>query len=190
MEVGWKKLRRPAVWWNRRGSPSGRLNKWWRLISFWMNTPPWNIGSPHLSVILHEMFLHMASQGQKEAEHMCHWGHQGSVREPSSEADQSTLHLIGFHMSWKELRDVYHSMYLLNRTPGFPSCGEVKRRRAIQEILSSLQDRLWRWTSLCWGQRCSWKWKRISSSTNIWGGPMGGLPEGCGDCHGPTKQLG
>ena len=36
---------------------------------------------------------------------------------------------------------MYHSVYLLNRAPGFPSCGEVKRRRAIQEILSSLQER-------------------------------------------------
>ena len=78
---------------------------------------------------------------------MCHWGCQGSIREPSSEADQSALHLIGYHTSQKELRDIYHSVYLLNRAPGFPSCGEVKRRRAIQEILSSLQDRLQRWTS-------------------------------------------
>ena len=93
------------------------------------------------------MFLHGSSQGWKEAECMCHWGHQGSIREPNSEADQSTLHLIGYHTSQKELRDVYHSTYLLNRAPGFPSCGEVKRRRAIQEILSSLQDRLQRWTS-------------------------------------------
>ena len=108
--------------------------------------PWWNIGSPHWSVILHEMFLHAASQGQKEAEHMCCQGHQGSIREPSSEADQSALHLIGYHMSRKELRDIYHSMYFLNRAPGFPSC-EVKRRRAIQEILSSLWDRLQRQTS-------------------------------------------
>ena len=78
---------------------------------------------------------------------MCHWSHQGSIREPSAEVDQSALHLIGYHMSQKELRDVYHSVYLLNRAPGFPSCGEVKRRRAIQEILSSLQDRLQRQTS-------------------------------------------
>ena len=78
---------------------------------------------------------------------MCHWGHQGHVREPNSEADQSTLHLIGYHTSQKEPRDVYHSVYLLNRVPGFPSCGEVKRRRAIQEILSSLQERLQRQTS-------------------------------------------
>ena len=41
---------------------------------------------------------------------------------------------------------MYHSVYLLNRALGFPSCGEVKRKRAIQEILSSLQERLQRWT--------------------------------------------
>ena len=107
----------------------------------------WNIGSPHQSVILHKMFLHAASQGQKEVECMCCQRHQGSIREPNSEADQSALHLIGYHTSRKELRDMYHSMYLLNRAPGFPSCGEVKRRRAIQEILCSLWDRLQRQTS-------------------------------------------
>ena len=78
---------------------------------------------------------------------MCHQGCQGHVREPNSEADQSALHLIGYHTSQKELRDVYHSVYLLNRVPGFPSCGEGKRRRAIQEIHSSLQERLQRQTS-------------------------------------------
>ena len=61
--------------------------------------PQWNIRSPHQSVILHEMFLHVASQGQKEVEHMCCQGHQGSIREPSSEVDQSALHLIGYHTS-------------------------------------------------------------------------------------------
>ena len=77
---------------------------------------------------------------------MCHQGHQNHVREPNSEEDQSALHLIGYHTSRKELRDVYHSVYLLNIAPGFPSCGEVKRKRAIQEILSSLQERVQRWT--------------------------------------------
>ena len=152
--------------------------------------PWWNIGSPHWTVILHEMFLHVASRGQKEAEHMCCWGCQGSIREPSSEADQSTLHLIGYHMSPKELRDMYHSVYLLNRAPGFPSCGEVKRRRAIQEILSSLWGRLWRWTSSAEDEDAPENEKRISSSANIWGGPMGGLPEGHGDCCGLTKWPG
>ena len=70
--------------------------------------------------------------------------HEGN---PVPEADQSALHLVGYHTSQREMRDVYHSVYLLNRAPGFPPCGEATRRRAIQEILSSLQDRLQRWTS-------------------------------------------
>ena len=77
---------------------------------------------------------------------MCCQGHQSQVREPNPEEDQSTLHLIGYHTSQKELRDVYHSVYLLNRAPGSPSCGEVKWKRAIWEILSSLQERLQRQT--------------------------------------------
>ena len=68
------------------------------------------------------------------------------MREPNSEEDQSTLHLIGYHTSCKELRDVYYSIYSFNRAPGFPSCGRVKRMRAIQEILSLLQERLQRQT--------------------------------------------
>ena len=59
---------------------------------------------------------------------MCNWGDPGSVREPSSEADHSALHLVGYHTSRREIRDVYHSMYLLNRAPGFPSCGEAKKK--------------------------------------------------------------
>ena len=32
--------------------------------------PRWELGIPHQSVILHEMFLHTAERGQKEAKHM------------------------------------------------------------------------------------------------------------------------
>ena len=34
--------------------------------------PWWGLGTPHQSVVLHEMFLHATGQGQKEVEHMCH----------------------------------------------------------------------------------------------------------------------
>ena len=34
--------------------------------------PRWGLGTPHWLVVLHEMFLHAAGQGQKEVEHMCH----------------------------------------------------------------------------------------------------------------------
>ena len=115
-----KRLRRPGIWQSRKGSPIGRPNRWWRQIFFWMNTPDGTSG-PHtgqLSYMRCSCMQH--SRGRKEAERMCCWGHQGSIREPNSEADQSILHLIGYHTSRKELRDVYHSVYLLNRTPGFP----------------------------------------------------------------------
>ena len=36
------------------------------------------------------------------------------------------------------MRDIYHSVYLLRRTPGTPSCGERERRRVIHDILASL----------------------------------------------------
>ena len=41
---------------------------------------------------------------------------------------------------------MYHSMYLLRWSPGSLSCGESRRRRAIQDILSSLQTCLQRQT--------------------------------------------
>ena len=86
--------------------------------------PRWGLGTPHWSVVLHEMFLHATGQGQKEAECMCHQGCQGSVPKPEPGADLSAMELVGYRTSRKEMRDIYHSVYLLRRTPGTPSCGE------------------------------------------------------------------
>ena len=88
--------------------------------------PRWDLGTLHWLVILHEMFLHATAKGWQEAECMWHQGHQGSVKEPDPEAGQSALELIGYHTSRAEVRDVYHSVYLLTRTPGFPFCGAVQ----------------------------------------------------------------
>ena len=35
--------------------------------------PWWELGTPHQSIILHEMFLHTTERGQKKAEHMVCW---------------------------------------------------------------------------------------------------------------------
>ena len=50
----------------------------------------WELGTPHQSVILHEMFLHVAERGQKEAEHMVCWGCQGSASEPNPQSTRTT----------------------------------------------------------------------------------------------------
>ena len=108
--------------------------------------PQWELRTPHWTVILHEMFLHAAEWGQKEAECMYHWGHQSRIPEPNPEVDESAMELVGYRMSRREMWDVYHSMYLLQRCQGSPSCRPLRRRRAIQDILSSLQTWLQRWT--------------------------------------------
>ena len=45
----------------------------------------------------------------------------------------------------KEIRDLYHGIYLPRRLPSPPSCGCQQREEAIQDILSSLRDCLHRW---------------------------------------------
>ena len=56
------------------------------------------------------------------------------------------MELVGYRTSRKEMRDIYHSVYLLRRTPGTSSCGEWERRRVIHDILASLTVRLQRQT--------------------------------------------
>ena len=90
------------------------------------------------------MFLHAANRGQKEVECIVHWGCWGSMYDPNSEADQSAMELVGYHTSRKEIRDIYQSVYLLQRAPGLPSCRDRLRKKAVQDILSSLKSRLHR----------------------------------------------
>ena len=56
------------------------------------------------------------------------------------------MELVGYQTSRKEIRDIYHSVYLFRRTPGTPSCGEQERRRVIHDILASLMVQLQRQT--------------------------------------------
>ena len=106
--------------------------------------PSWELGTPHWSVILHEMFLHTAERGWKEAEHMVHQVFQGSTSEPNLEAGHSAMELVGYWTSHKEISDIYQSVYLLRRPLGHPSCGDQLRRKMICDILSSLTDQLYR----------------------------------------------
>ena len=74
----------------------------WRIyVRLFLNEyPRWGLRTPHWSVILHEMFLHAAERGQKEAECMVHLG---STSEPDPEAGHSTMELVGYWTSRKEI---------------------------------------------------------------------------------------
>ena len=105
--------------------------RWVDLELFLDEYPQWGLGTPHWSVVLHEMFLHAKEWGRKEAECMFCWGCWDSVFEPDPGVDQSAMELVGYWTSWKEMRDIFHNVYLLKRSPGSPSCGEWQRRRTI-----------------------------------------------------------
>ena len=70
---------------------------------FFNEYPRWGLGTPHWSVILHEMFLHTAERGQKEAEDMINQGCQGSTSKPNLEAGHSAMELVGYWTSHKEI---------------------------------------------------------------------------------------
>ena len=106
--------------------------------------PRWELGAPHQSIIPHEMFLHAVDSGQKEVERLIHQGCRGSMWRPDIEADQTAMELVGYQTSHKEIQDIYHSVYLLRRSPGLPPCGSQQRRELICNILSSLRSWLHR----------------------------------------------
>ena len=62
-----------------------------------------------------------------------------------TEADIPAIKLEGYMTSHKEIRDLYHSVYLLRRLPSPLPCGPQQRKEAIQDILSSLRNQLHRW---------------------------------------------
>ena len=55
------------------------------------------------------------------------------------------MELVRYQTSHKEIQDIYHSVYLLRRSPGLPPCGSQQRREAIHDILSSLRSQLHQW---------------------------------------------
>ena len=107
--------------------------------------PRWEIDGPHWSVILHNMFLHATEQGWKEAERFIQQGHQQSLPRLDPEADVLAIKLVGYWTSCQEIRDLYHSVYLLGRLPAPLPCWQQWREEAIWDILSSLKDCLHRW---------------------------------------------
>ena len=102
----------------------------------------WEVGSPHHSVILHEMFLHTAKQGQKEAEWMIHWGCQHGLLKLDPQADISAVWSVGPQTSREEFRDLYYQVYKLRRLPGSPSWGLEWIEKLTARVVPSLKDHL------------------------------------------------
>ena len=117
---------------------SVREAEWIDVELFLDKYPRWELGALHWSVILHEMFLHIAEQGCKEVERLVHWG---STSDPDLQAEYSAMELVGYWKSCKENCNIYPSVYLLKRPPGLPPCDD-QWRRTICDIFSSLTGQL------------------------------------------------
>ena len=96
----------------------------------------WADDSPHCLVILHEMFLHAAAEGQKEAEQMMCQGCQWYMPQLDPKADLSAIQLVHPMIGRRELLDLYLEVYKLYQLPGSPP-GELA---ILQEIVSAISD--------------------------------------------------
>ena len=94
----------------------------------------WAEYSPHCLVILHEMFLHAASEGWKEVEQVIHQGCQQHMAQLNPEAGIPAIELVGAETSQEELLEIYLEVYKQHRLPGSPP-GEPA---ILQEVLATV----------------------------------------------------
>ena len=80
----------------------------------------WAKDSPHCLTILHKMFLHAASKGQKEAERVVCQGHWQHMPQLNPEVGMPAIQLVQPETSREELLDIYLKVYKLHRLPGSP----------------------------------------------------------------------
>ena len=96
----------------------------------------WAKDSPHHPVILHEIFCHAASEGQKEAERIICQGHQQHMPQLDPEVGMPTIKLVGPETSREELLEIYLEVYKLHWLPG-SSLGELA---ILEEVLAAIPD--------------------------------------------------
>ena len=94
----------------------------------------WAKDGPHHLVILHEMFLHAASEGQKEAEQVVCQGWQQHMPQLDPEADIPAVQLVHPEIGREKLLDLYLEVYKLHRLPRSPP-GELA---ILKEVSSAL----------------------------------------------------
>ena len=94
----------------------------------------WAKDSPHWLVILHEMFLHAAYEGWKEAEQTVCQGCWQYMPQLDPEVGIPAVQLVHPEIDREQLLELYLEVYKLHRLPGSPP-GEPT---ILEEILSVL----------------------------------------------------
>ena len=106
---------------------------------FWGAQNQWAKDSPHRLTILHEMFLHTASKGQKDAEQVICQGHWWHMPQLNPEVGVPAIQLVWPETSREELLDLYLEVYKLHRLPGSP-LGELA---ILEEVSTTILGPSW-----------------------------------------------
>ena len=96
----------------------------------------WPEDSLHCLVILHEMFQHAASEGQKEVEQTVCQGCQQHMPQLNPEAGVPAIQLVGPETTKEQLLEIYLEVYKLHRLPGSPPGDPA----ILEEIMVSVPD--------------------------------------------------
>ena len=104
--------------WAREVGLSIRVAEWHLDAKLFLyEYPRWEIDGPHCSVILHDMFLSAAKQGQNEVERFVQQGHWQSLPRLDPEADAPTIKLVGAGPPTKR-SETSHTAYLATMERG------------------------------------------------------------------------
>ena len=95
---------------------------------------PWAKDSPHRLIILHEMFLHAAYEGQKEAERAVCQGCRQYMPQLDPEVGIPAVQLVHPEIDREQLLELYLEVYKLHRLPGSPP-GEPTILEEISSVL-------------------------------------------------------
>ena len=129
-------------------------------------------------------------KGKKEAEHMVHQGHWGSITRLDTQVGPSAMELVGYQTSHKEIWDIYQVFSCYRDYQVFPVVGMSRERRQSKIFV------------LLWKIKCigvdtqpllprAWNKKRNSGPDwidgNLWRSSQDGPPEGIGHLQGTSK---
>ena len=98
----------------------------------------WAKDSPHRLIILHEMFLHAAYKGWKEAERTVCQGCQQYMPQLDPEVGIPTIQLVHLEIDREQLLKLYLEVYKLHRLPGSPP-GEPAILEEISSVMPNIQ---------------------------------------------------
>ena len=113
----------------------------------------WSSGRLHQEYLHQMMFHHAAATSKHEHDHTICWGRLEPSSEQGMERESTAMELAQPDSSWKDIADLYHNVYQLQRLPGRMLCNKEMEACICQKILDSIKECLQhKWLSTLLGE--------------------------------------